>query len=91
MAEPIELSQNTDEGDPLGAPDEGMGMAQDSPNWRMANRLAGGELDEIVSDRRANGQKWERISRDLLLEYGVEVSAVTLAVWYGDAEAQGAA
>lgn len=61
-------------------------MAQDSPNWRMANRLAGGDLDGIVETRRTGGQKWERISRDLLTEFGVEVSCVTLAAWYGQTE-----
>ena len=58
-------------------------MAQDSPNWRMADRLAGGRLDELVEAKIAAGQKWERISRDLLADYGADVSAVTLRAWYG--------
>ena len=67
-------------------------MAQDSPNWRMANRLAGGRLDEIVESKMDAGQGWERISRDLYAEFGAEVTGVTLRAWYGKAEAtEGAA
>ena len=67
-------------------------MAQDSPNWRMANRLAGGRLDEIVGSKTDAGHGWERISRDLYAEHGVEVTGVTLKSWYGKAEAtEGAA
>ena len=65
-------------------------MAQDSPNWRMANRLAGGRLDEIVEAKLEANVKWERISRDLLAEYGADVSAVTLRSWY-DPKAEKAA
>lgn len=62
-------------------------MPQDSPNWRMANRLADGRLDEIVTTRIARGDALERISRDLLTEYGIDVSRVSLRNWYGTEQA----
>jgi transposase-like protein len=46
----------------------------------MANRLAGGNLPELLARLRANGQSWEDISRELY-EIGVEVSSETLRKW----------
>lgn len=60
-------------------------MPQDSPNWRMADRLAGGRLDEIVAKWVGEGRNWERISRDLYADFGAEVTGVTLRAWYGKA------
>lgn len=57
-------------------------MPQDSPNWRMANKLADGKLDQIVTERIANGDPLERISRDLLADHGIDISRVTLRNWY---------
>ena len=57
-------------------------MPFDSPNWRMANRLTGDRLDEIVAEKQAEGWSWERIARHLHAEHGVEVSRVSLSTWY---------
>jgi len=47
----------------------------------MANRLAGGNLPELLAERRAAGQSWDDISRQLYSEVGIEVSAETLRKW----------
>ena len=49
----------------------------------MANRLAGGDLDDIVALHVASGKSWSAISRTLKADHGVEVTRVTLAKWYG--------
>ena len=57
-------------------------MPYDSPAWRMADRLTGGELDTIVADLLTDDQSWSAISRTLKTEHGVDVTRVTLAKWY---------
>ena len=57
-------------------------MPTDSPNWRIANRLTGGKLDEIVGARLAEGWAYTRIADYLHAEYGAEVSRVSLRNWY---------
>lgn len=57
-------------------------MPYDSPAWRMADRLTGGELDAIVADLLAEGQSWSAVSRRLKKDHGAEVTRVTLAKWY---------
>lgn len=47
----------------------------------MANRLANGQLPEMLATRRAAGLSWEDISRQLHSEMGIEVSSETLRKW----------
>lgn len=49
--------------------------------WRMADRLAGGELASTISRFRAEGFGLENISRRLFADHGIEVTRQTLASW----------
>lgn len=49
--------------------------------WRMADRLAGGELEETIARLRAEGAGHELISKNLYAAYGIEVTRQTLASW----------
>ena len=62
-------------------------MAQDSPNWLMADRLAEGNLDQIVAGYVADERNWQWISDRLRRDFGIEVTRVTLRKWYGNADA----
>lgn len=63
----------------------------DSPRYRMADRLAGGRLTEILSERRAQNQSLEQIVRELYAEYGIEVTRQTLASWVSQIDTSEAA
>lgn len=52
-----------------------------SSTYRMADRLAGGELAAIILGRRAEGISLDRIRTLLAVEHGIEVSRPTLANW----------
>lgn len=58
-------------------------MPYDSPAWRMADRLTGGDLDDIVAQTYAETGSWRGTEQALRDRYGVEVTRVTLAKWYG--------
>jgi hypothetical protein len=47
----------------------------------MANRLADGKLPELLTERRAAGQSWDDISREIYA-LGIEVTAETLRRWF---------
>lgn len=47
----------------------------------MANRLAGGNLPELLAERRSLGLSWDDIVRQLYTEFGVEVTSETLRQW----------
>lgn len=49
--------------------------------YRMADRLAGGRLAEIIAERRAEGKSFDHITRELFAEHGIEVTRQTLANW----------
>lgn len=53
----------------------------DSPRYRMADRMTGGRLAEILAERRARNQSLEQIVRELYAEHGIEVTRQTLASW----------
>lgn len=57
-------------------------MPYDSPAWRMADRLTGGDLDDIVAQTYAETGSWRGTEQALRDRYGVEVTRVTLAKWY---------
>lgn len=43
-----------------------------------------GKLREYVTDRRAKGDSWRRISLDIRDEIGLDVTHETLRSWYPD-------
>jgi hypothetical protein len=48
----------------------------------MADRLVGGGLAAILTERRATRkQSLDQIARELYAEHGIEVTRQTLAVW----------
>lgn len=57
------------------------GVAKLSAQFRMADRLAGGRLAEIISDGRQDGQSLDHIARRLYAEHGIEVTRQTVANW----------
>lgn len=52
-----------------------------SPNWLMADRLAGGHLADIILELRGD-LSWRQISLHLRDMYGIEATDITLAEWY---------
>lgn len=55
-----------------------------SPNtqlWRMADRLAGGNLAQRIDELRSRGLGHEQISRQLYADHGIEVTRQTVATW----------
>lgn len=49
--------------------------------WRMADRLAGGQLAQRITDLRSRGLGHEQISRQLFADHGIEVTRQTIATW----------
>lgn len=54
----------------------------DSANYRMADRLAGGDLPAILTERRVERkQSFNQIARALFAEFGIEVTGQTVSNW----------
>ncbi len=53
----------------------------DSPLFRMANRIMGGSFTETVLAMHRAGMVPERISKELYVGHGVEITGRTLARW----------
>jgi hypothetical protein len=50
--------------------------------YRMADRLASGELEPVLRVlREQDHQSWEFISRRLYADYGIEAAGVTVKAW----------
>ena len=56
-------------------------MPPKSGNYEMADRLADGNLANILREARANGDSLNTISRQLFADYGVTISVQTVANW----------
>jgi hypothetical protein len=56
--------------------------------YRMAERMVGGGLLDIVRRELVAGRSPEEISRQLYADHGVEVSGRTLRRWLEESEAQ---
>lgn len=56
-------------------------MQVDSSQFRMADRLTGGRLADIIAALRAEDRSYEEITRRLFAEHGVEVTRQTVARW----------
>lgn len=50
----------------------------------------GVSLDEFVTERRASGSSWARISRELFRLIDVEISYETLRAWFAELERKSA-
>lgn len=55
-----------------------------SANYRMADRLAGGNLAETLRKLAGEGLNNGAISRQLFADYGIEVSIPTVGAWLAD-------
>lgn len=56
-------------------------MQVDSSQFRMADRMAGGNLAAIIGDLRADGRSYEEVTRRLFADFGIEVTRQTVARW----------
>lgn len=56
-------------------------MTTTSPQFRMADRLAGGRLAATLRRLRSDGLSYEAIGRRLYAEHGIEASRQTVARW----------
>lgn len=58
-----------------------LAMQVDSSQYRMADRLTGGRLADIIAGLRAEDRSYEEITRRLFAEHGIEVTRQTVARW----------
>ena len=58
-------------------------MQDMTPTQRLADNLLDGGLAAFVTDARAKGDSWRRISLALRDRIGLDVTYQTLANWYG--------
>jgi len=56
-------------------------MAIDSPHYRMADRLTGGQLDAVLADYKSRGLSARQVCNRLYAEHGIEVTHPTAAKW----------
>ena len=56
-------------------------MEVDSSQFRMADRMAGGKLAEIIAELRTEGRSYEDVTRRLFADFGIEVTRQTVARW----------
>lgn len=56
-------------------------MTIQTAQFRMADRLADGQLTEAIRKFRAQGLSFDGIAGRLYAEHGIEVSGNTVAVW----------
>jgi intein-encoded DNA endonuclease-like protein len=59
--------------------------------YRMADRLAGGELARLLRELRASDASYEAIARQLYSDYGIEVTRQTVANWVNELDIDEAA
>jgi hypothetical protein len=52
-----------------------------SPQYRMADRLAGGKLADELARHAAEGHSLRQTCLHLYADYGIEVTPVTVAKW----------
>jgi intein-encoded DNA endonuclease-like protein len=65
-------------------------MDNPSPLFRMADRLAGGQLEEALLSMRSAGLSYDEISRRLFADHGIEVTRQTIANWLTSLDPSGA-
>ena len=59
-------------------------MHPDSRSWRMADRLAGGQLEAILRGHMRAGLSLAATGKRLYADHGIEVSVTTLSKWVAD-------
>ena len=59
-------------------------MPPNSANYRMADRLTGGQLARILRACRAAGDSFQDISRRLYADHGAEVTDQTVNNWLAE-------
>lgn len=52
-----------------------------SVNYRNADRATGGQLEQILTDLRAEGLSYAGIAGRLLADHNIEVSPPTVGAW----------
>jgi hypothetical protein len=63
-------------------------MVSETNTRRLLNLLLEGQLRPFVKARREQGLPWRIIARDVFDATGVDVTAETLRVWFGDSDAE---
>ena len=58
------------------------GMATPTATRRLLDLLLDGKLDDFVHERRAEGQPWRIIARDVHAQTGVDITPEALRSWY---------
>lgn len=61
-------------------------MRTPTPQFRMADRLAGGNLASDLLNHRASGLSLDATARQLYADHGIEVTRQTVANWLEIAE-----
>jgi len=51
------------------------------PVWKMADRMTGGQLADIIRHERKRGMSYDEIMRFLYANYGIEITRTTLIKW----------
>jgi hypothetical protein len=59
-------------------------VATETNTQRLLDLLLEGQLDAFVTERRARGEPWRTIARDLYDQTDVDVTGETLRAWYGE-------
>ena len=57
-------------------------MVSKTNTQRLLDLLLDGKLDSFVLDRRAQGEPWRIIARDVHAETGVDITPEALRSWY---------
>jgi hypothetical protein len=52
-----------------------------SPQYRMADHLAGGRLLEVLTEKAEAGLPWEVVSKQLFVDFHIDVTGQTLRRW----------
>ena len=65
-------------------------MRNPTPLFRMADRLAGGNLAETIMAMRSEGLSLDGIARRLYAAHGIEVTRQTVANWVAAIESEAA-
>lgn len=57
-------------------------MARETPQFRMADRLAKGTLADELRAFKAEGASYSLVVRELYARHGIEVTAPTIGSWF---------
>lgn len=77
----VRLKVLTDSGHSATVPDMQPEGVVRSAQFRMAERLAGGDLAPKLAEQFDRSQSWEQVARDLYATYGITITGQTLRRW----------